>query len=546
MKKKAFSVSVEKDPRTASIVKTARYMLDLAIMADDIIGSFLSSGQNPYYLAKYLQGNFAQLKKYDSMLMFNKATNSVPGMNRLITQAHKALYSCIKVCCINGTTTVETKTLTNSDKQRAADEHMKTVISMLEALLGMRTHHSKEVMYDKEDRLNNQIFRPDIWFAAPPMCNVLFPECYSRLDWSRNYLREVSRMELQTTNEIIGDDALFNGRYYAPDVKDTRRNIKLSSRLFAKFIMQHELFTGIIPMFEKMSEVNLFAMKSKKINEKGAKVGYAQRAVNFQYFKHRFASRQMAAAGRFNPWFAAGFPALVIDKPMGYDNLAVSGLTIEEQLFYLGLDLPAGVKPTRAVVLRELIPTQYLGHCIQLSHTLNQEGGNTQYAFTEARIHRESSEFLGVDKATVSRANGTAKKVAVYAALPSASPKKNGRGPRGGVINNVKDVTNKYKGRYLTFFPAGKVSVRVGDSGQYAPQDYYFSETTGGGQQTLNREPQSVAIQTGETFRAYQITETFTKRIREEVDLPIEDAVRPPWIWDGWQNLRIGETYMQF
>jgi hypothetical protein len=31
-----------------------------------------------------------------------------------------------------------------------------------------------------------------------------------------------------------------------------------------------------------------------------------------------------------------------------------------------------------------------------------------------------------------------------------------------------------------------------------------------------------------------------------KVDLPIEEAIRPPWIWDGYSNLKIGETYMQF
>lgn len=33
--------------------------------------------------------------------------------------------------------------------------------------------------------------------------------------------------------------------------------------------------------------------------------------------------------------------------------------------------------------------------------------------------------------------------------------------------------------------------------------------------------------------------------MRTRIDLPIEEAVRPPWIWDGWSNLKIGETYMK-
>jgi hypothetical protein len=47
-------------------------------------------------------------------------------------------------------------------------------------------------------------------------------------------------------------------------------------------------------------------------------------------------------------------------------------------------------------------------------------------------------------------------------------------------------------------------------------------------------------------YEAIRITEQYDRRARTEIDLPIEEAVRPPWIWDGWHNLKIGETYLQF
>ena len=175
-----------------------------------------------------------------------------------------------------------------------------------DTILQVRVKHSKTYTLNKLDRVNNQILRPDIWFVPAPRCNVLFPELYQSFQWSRNFMREVSRIELQTSNEILGDNALFNGHYYAPDVADMRSGKRLSSRQFGSLIMSHELLTGIIPMYEKLNEANIFAMKGQQVSTQGAKVGYAQRAVNHQYFKHRFASRQMAAEGRFNPWFVAG------------------------------------------------------------------------------------------------------------------------------------------------------------------------------------------------------------------------------------------------
>lgn len=382
------------------------------------------------------------------------------------------------------------------------------------ALLTSRRRTSREFTYDKLERLNNQILRPDIWFAPAPRCNVLFPELYNAFQWGRNYFREVSRLELQTTNEILGDDALFNGRYYAPNVADMRSGIRLSSRKFGRLTLNHELMTGIIPMFEKLSEANLFAMKSRQIKSKGAKVGYAQRAVNFQYFKHRFASRNMASSGRFNPWFVPGFPSVLIDRTMDSVNLAISGRPIAEQLQALDIIPAKGVEVTRAALLQQLIPVQYVGSCTQLTHTVTQAGGSTNYAFAQARTHREDTEFLGVDKATISKKIGSATSRKVYAGENGRPPRRGNRGPRGGRITAVQDVTSQYLNQTLPDFRSIKQL-----------------EVTG-----------TILSQVG----AYRITESYTRRARVKIDLPIEEAIRPPWIWDGWQNLNIGETYFQF
>lgn len=542
-KTKAYSMSIEKDPRTAQLYVDARAMLTVARRAQQHITEALGAAEDAAIpLLSTLQKEFNDLVKYSGRLNRSKARNVVPSVNGLIAQIVAGIKKSSSQICVPGTLwEINVKKVTDSTFNKPAHMAMGEVVAALETLLGLRTNHSKKVTYDKVDRLNNQIFRPDIWFVPPPVCNVLFPESYSQFQWSRNYLREVSRMELQTTNEVLGDDALFNGRYYAPNVTDMRKGVKMESRKFSRFIMQHELFTGIIPMFEKMTEANLFAMKSKQVNIKGSKVGYAQRAVNFQYFKHRFASRQMQAFGRFNPWFVAGFPSLLIDKCMTYDDLAVSGLPLDEQLKYL--DIETKKAPTRAEILRLLIPTQYLGHCIGLAHSMSQQGGSTSYSFTEARIHRESSEFLGVDKAVVSKKVGTAKKTGTYAVPGMQEPKEKGRGPRGGLITKVVNVTRQFRGRALPTLTGKPKQAIVGG---VVDVDYWFGKSTKGDNSASTEPAPATSMSQLDQYKAYQITEVFTKRIREEVDLPIEEAVRPPWIWDGWHNLKIGETYMQF
>ena len=370
----------------------------------------------------------------------------------------------------------------------------------------------KQAIERKEQyaRVNNQIFRPDIWFASPPRCNVLFPEHYSSIAWQRNFLREVSRLELQVTHELLGDDALLNARYYAPNIADMRSGLRLSQARFKRMVMQHELYTGIIPMFEKMDRLNLYAMSTKSTNFKGAKVGYGQRAVNHQYFKYRFGSRGMSVAGRFNPWFVAGFPALVIDRPMDAASLVISSLPIPEQLAALGLNIDDPSKITQSALLAKLTPTQYLGVCAQLAHNIGQTGGTTQYTFVEARIHRETAELLGTDQKVVNKKVGKAKRRYVCAA--EEAPFQNSTGRYGGRIIGVKDVSKQYKGRRLP---------RVGSWRERVVVD-------------------------GVSINAYEVIESFDHRVKVVIDLPFEEVVRPEWIWDGWTNSKIGKTYEQF
>jgi hypothetical protein len=440
----------------------------------------------------------------------------------------------------NGTIRLDTdgKMGTVDRNQAAVQKELIKAENALNRILGIKIGRSKTVTVPTESRVNNQIFRPDIWYAPPPRCNVIFPEMYDSFSFSRQFLREVSRLELQTHNEILGNDRLFNGRYYAPNVADVRRGVKLSSRRFARLILDHELYTGIIPMFENLSEANLFAMRSGKSGKSGAKVSYAQRAVNFQYFKYRFESRGMDCTGRFNPPFVPGFPGLIVDKPMDLAQLKISSMNLTDQAKALGIK----GSTSRSQLLSELVSPQYMGVCATMAHSISQEGGRTQYQFIHARVHRESTEFLGVDKASVSKAVGTSTRKPYAVAATAANPPKNGSsGLRGGRITKVRDVTRKYMGRYLPVWGDNKASkVRVGTKDDVSSTFYGANQSFFG-----QVERSSAGITDADAFKAYEVTETRTSYKKEEVDLPIEEAIRPPWIWDGWANPKVSETYDQ-
>lgn len=462
----------------------------------------------------------------------------VPGLNLLkeISIMRDALHQISKWICTNSCSSViDPSKIGNPINVGEATKQLDKMHDAYTVITGAQIKQERTVTYDQPDRLNNQLFRPDIWYGAAPRCNVLFPELYSQFQWNRNFLREVSRMELQMTHEILGDNALFNLRNYAPNVVDMRKGVKLSSRKFNSLIMRHELMTGIIPMYEKMTQANLFAMKAGDIKVGGSKVPYAQRAVNHQYFKHRFASRQMSASGRFNPWFVAGFPGVIIDRPMNADDLAVAALPIDDMIAaladrpgnnFLNSNPTSGVQMSKAKMLQYLVSPQYTGVCVQLSHSVTQQGGSTSYAFAQARVHREDVEFLGVDRVMLSKRTGKpSNPKTIVAALPEEAPQKGGRGPRGGVISNdPKDVTPSILGKKLPLWP--------GPGFIYIYQDYAS---------TVNPDQQYPI----RTHRAYEVIEHIERRTKVEVDMPIELAVCPPWIWDGWKNLKIGETYNQ-
>ena len=391
---------------------------------------------------------------------------SVPGLNLLkdVSTMRDALKQISRwLCSDSSSLAIDSSKIGNPTNVGEADKQLDRMFSAYTDIVGAQIKQERTITYDQPDRLNNQLFRPDIWFGAAPRCNVLFPELYSQFQWSRNFLREVSRMELQLTHEILGDDALFNQRNYAPDVLDMRKGLKLSSRKFNSLIMRHELLTGIIPMYEKMTQANLFAMKASDVKVGGAKIPYAQRAVNHQYFKHRFSSRQMSASGRFNPWFVAGFPAVIIDRPMNSDDLAVAALPIDEMISalsdrpgnnFLDSNPTTGVQMSKAKMLQYLVGTQYTGVCVQLSHSVTQQGGSTSYGFAQARVHREDVEFLGVDKVLMSKRTGKpSHPKTIVASLPASTPTINGRGPRGGIITSIRDVTDANIGKALFLFP---------------------------------------------------------------------------------------------
>jgi hypothetical protein len=384
-------------------------------------------------------------------------------------------------------------------------------------------------------RLNQQIFRPDVWFSAPPRCNVLFPELYHSMSFAQQFLAEPTRLLLKTNDEFFGEDELFDQFYFAPKGFTLKTGGKELQNILSNDLLQHELFTGILPVFEKMGELNIFAARSGSSDGSLAKVGLAQRSTNFLYFKYRFAARQMQVKGKFNPWVAVGFPGLVIDKYIDPASVSAMQTLIAQQ---------GGTTSD----INDLLGVHFLANFTEVTHTVDQQQGTTDYNCSYARQHNESVEFLGVlrpDQTVHRRFPTDAARATVIAAVDA--PAINSLGPNLGPIIAVEDVTAANAAKDIASGRKFPVLAGPSRSGTRTPSISVPVGITakasdfGADVATFIGDPTALV-----TFRAFRVTESVPRYRKDTVDLPAEEYIRPGWYGDIWHPLLIGQAYTQF
>ena len=383
-------------------------------------------------------------------------------------------------------------------------------------------------------RMNQHILRPDIWFGAPPRCNVLFPEDYDYLTYQRMFLQEPTRLMLKTNDEFFGEHFLFDKFYFAPQTGSLKAETARLRNMLRRDLLDHELFTGILPVFEKSGEFNVFAGDrglSASEKKKYRKVGFAQRSANFLYFKYRFNARRMTVGGKFNPYLACGFPGLIIDK---YVDQSIIRLHNE-------LRQQAGVPPQE---ISKALGTNYLGNFTQISHSVSQaeNRGRTEVVCSYPRQPEESIEFLGVSETsqTVKQKVGEARRSTTVASL--WAPQLNSLGPNRGRIINIRDVRDKYSpGDPLPLY-TGKGPKEGSPSMTFVPVN---TPVTGA---ELTQEVVDLIGSSDQLaiFVPYHIEEELARYQLREVDQSMEELIRPGWYGDVWSPGKIGQAYQSF
>lgn len=258
-------------------------------------------------------------------------------------------------------------------------------------------------------QLYSDVLRPDVWFCAPPRSNVLFPDQIVSMSYDRDFTREATRLMVRSSDKWLGSHILFDKWWIAPTIAGTFGNrplIRSGSTMprVRRDLLDHELYTGIIPIFQKMGDKDMIL--GARVSGFGSNASpasddqkrYFQQVTNFLLFRARFAARVLQVQTVFNPYIIMGFPALVVSAPTNPAQTAINQDILnraQEAMSQLGEAESSAVLE----LIRNRTGIHYLGCVHQITHSASATGENcgTSLVLSYAREHNEKIEFMGQD-----------------------------------------------------------------------------------------------------------------------------------------------------
>jgi hypothetical protein len=371
----------------------------------------------------------------------------------------------------------------------------------------------KKDVYYSERLITNAIF-PNVYFCAPPRCNVFFPDNYNSFDYSRSFMSEVTRLELTAQKEVeldsLSPDPATKIKYHAPNLDIGDSSLSSVAKKGIRVVMPHERFTGIIPNFQSVPDITAFQKIDVAQGGRG-KIPYMQRVAAFNFFEMRFAPRVASIAGPYNPYPIAGLPALIIDQ---YKSDAV--------------------RQTLAIN-----PTQYIGKIASISHSISQGGGTTAIQLTHCRSHDERMEYLGPFINSFWVPTGT--KSTHVTKDAEMRPIDSAQG-----LASLPEATQTSTTAPGSTIP--KSTITLGEAVPSVPnQSRETSSVTLGADSMVSGEGPTTSVEPdidspSEEAVTDAVKTLYAKR-REEVSA--EEALFPPWMSTIYTNERIGPDFYQ-
>jgi hypothetical protein len=252
-----------------------------------------------------------------------------------------------------------------NDPVHVQDRHHKTKFSEAEGTL-----QAGATGRGVRERLNSFIFRPNIWFAAPPRCNVIYPDQVTSFSMQRAMLRETTRLQLNIAFDQIKEKTKQLDRLaFAPKLVGEEQNVQKGLGSADKVIIHdHEVYSGVIPKFERASDLLYYRLKGVETGsgtESESRIDtFADRLAHFHLLSNRYLSRSASVAGVFNLNLVCGFPGVVVGAPLSAYELQKT---------------EKGARSDRV---------HWLGMLSSVTHSITQGGAQTNVSLTHVRSHR--------------------------------------------------------------------------------------------------------------------------------------------------------------
>ena len=220
---------------------------------------------------------------------------------------------------------------------------------------------------------------PDLWWASPPACNVLFPDDYYELQAGRDFYNEATRVFLRTEVSLHGDGQQWaRDAHYAPNLASMRtafQNPNLPESFNARnatITLPWERFTGPI------GNIHLVSQIPSKTGS--ALLAFLSHVANYDFWSLR-CERSASLSGPFNPDLAVGLPALVV--------LETNPKMTAEQA-------PGGAEYiAQGSERRGLYPQALVGRLVGVTHSITQTSATTMLQMENARMHDEDFDLDG-------------------------------------------------------------------------------------------------------------------------------------------------------
>jgi hypothetical protein len=229
-------------------------------------------------------------------------------------------------------------------------------------------------------RLHSNLYLPDLWFCAAPLCNVIFREEIASLGSNNDPMSTVTRLELETPNAMLPAERTLstNDVFYAPQLQTANSpngtvvsNLKsgglqttaVSDGTDRALIYQHEKYSGIIPRQEFFGDYAITAyvddvVASEGITAKDATVRLASAIAEWHFLKARSEAFSLSVELKFTPRLVVGMPVVILRK---------------------GREDGVG------------LPLCYLGKIASITHSISDSSASTSIAVSNVRLHRQES-----------------------------------------------------------------------------------------------------------------------------------------------------------